>query len=113
MKTNLHTALYLILLIALGVFVFLYFAEKSERLSAEDKYAEEKKEALRNLSDSLNIEFNNKTEVFKTEIKYLSNLEKDIKYIPYEKTIYIDRSLDEALDVFSKHSANKRATGDN
>lgn len=103
----------LVLLIALGVFIFLYFTEKSDRLAAENKYAEEKKQALRELSDSLNIEFTNKAQKFQNEINYLSNLEQDIKYVPYEKIIYTDRSFDEALDVFANHPANRRTTNNN
>jgi len=109
MKNKLIITGFTILLIILGVFVFLYNTEKKDRLSAENKYAEEKKEALRKLSDSLNDTFEVKTNEFLLEINYLSNLEQKIKYIPYEKDVYPNRTLDDALDVHSKRKANSKS----
>lgn len=113
MKNKITIFVFTALLILLGVFAFLYFFEKNNRIDAENKFSKEKKEYLRKLSDSLNKTFILKTSDFEIEIDSLINLEKKIKYIPYEKTIYIDRTLDEALDVFSKHSANKKSASSN
>jgi hypothetical protein len=110
MKNKLILAGFVLLSITIGVFAFLYFTEKSARLSAEDKYAEEKKEALRNQADILHVEFETITNDLQSEIHYLSNLEQEIRYVPYEKAIYIDRSLDDAIIIHTNRKANKRAT---
>lgn len=109
MKNKLIITGFVLLLIALGVFIFLYNTEKKNRLSEEDKYAQEKKESLRKLSDSLNNSFEKKIVQFQSEIKYLSNLEQKIKYIPYEKDVYPNRTLDDALNVHARRKANTKS----
>lgn len=97
-----------VLIIALGIVGVLYFNEKSAREEAQNAFAEEKKAALRELADSLNVEFNVKVEEFEAEITDLSNREQKIKYIPYEKLRYVDRNVDAALDTIAKYRFNQR-----
>lgn len=110
---KLNKTINLILLIALGVFVFLYFNEKFNSENLEDKYLQEKKEDLRKQAEKLNLSFKEKTNSLQFKIDSLKKIERDIRYIPYEKPIYIDRTLDDALRVFSEHPANKRTTNSN
>lgn len=113
MENKKNKIIYILLLVTIGVFAFLYFTEKKDRQTAEEAFLLEKKEALRILSEKLNKEFGTKTNQFKNEIEILKTQEKQIQYVPYTKTIYIDRTLDEALDVFSNHSANRKTEKQN
>lgn len=108
MVNKILSIIVVVLLIAVGVIGFLYFTEKSLREDAENKFAEEKKLALRALTDSLNAEFTVKTVEFEGKITDLSNREQEIKYIPYEKLRYVDRNVDAALDTIAKYRFNSR-----
>lgn len=109
MKNKLIIGGFIILAVALGIVVFLYLLEKSAREDAENKFAEEKKVALREQADSLNLEFVVKSLEFENKIIELSTREQEIKYIPYEKLRYIDRNVDAALDTIANYRFNQRA----
>lgn len=104
MKNKLILVGFTILAAALCVSIFLFLKEKSARELADSKYAEEKKEALRQLTDSLNSVFDGKVVEFQMEIEELSNQEQQINYIPYEKLRYVDRNVDTALDTISNYT---------
>lgn len=104
MKNKLILGGFILMAIALGFSVFLYLLEKSAREDAENKFAEEKKVALRKQADSLNLEFDVKSVEFEEKITELSTREQEIKYIPYEKLRYIDRNVDAALDTISNYN---------
>ena len=60
------------------------------------EFFEQEKVKKEILLDSLKSEFSKK-------IEQISNQEQKIKYVPYEKTKYIDRDVDAALDSISKY----------
>lgn len=101
------------LLISLGVFVFLYLNEKSARIEAENRSDNNEKEYLRSLRDSLQNMFEYKILEFQIEVKKISKLEEEIKYIPYEKVVYPDRNLDDALIILSEHKNNTSSKREN
>jgi len=99
----------IVLIIAVGIFGFLYFTEKSDRLAAESTYADEKKEELRELADSLHTRFDAEITAFQSKIDYLSSIEQDIKYVPYEKLRYTDITVDTALDTIADYSFDSKS----
>jgi len=110
MKTS-KIGLYVIiaLLVSLGGMYF-YFSNKMSFLESENAdLKEEKKNELKRVRDS--IITRNDTLVVHSRRDFDSILRSNvqIKYIPYEKLIYSNRSLDDALDVISKYRYNEGA----
>jgi len=70
----------------------------------------EKTTEVKRVRDSATTKIN--TLVFDSQLKFdsLIYLNGKLKYRRYEKPIYIDRNLDDALDVLSKYKYNKGAT---
>ena len=108
LKSKLITLTYIILLAALGVFIFLYLQEKSERLDAESRFAEEKKLALRNERELNQDKLDSLTVLLQFTAEALREEELNIKYRPYEKLLYTDRTVDAALDTIAVYKFDSR-----
>jgi uncharacterized membrane protein len=103
---KIYSFIIIVLLIALGIFVFLYRQEHADRLSEANKYANEKKKALREERDKRIFQVDSLTQVLDRTIQDLRYEEQNIKYKPYEKLRYTDRNVDAALDTISKYNFN-------
>lgn len=79
-----------------------FYKEIIELKKARKNELKEARDVSLNLIDSL---------LLKSSIKYDSLLliKQKIKYVPYEKYIYSNRNLDDALDIFSRYKYNKGA----
>ena len=68
---------------------------------------QDKKDDLRKVRDSAFAEINTLTITSKKEVDSLVKLSQEIRYIPYEKLIYDNRSLDDALDILNEYKYEK------
>lgn len=84
----------------------LYYSERRGRLSAEQKFYQEKKEALRKQRDSAHKTIDSLTFSLEKTTDSLRIEEQNIKYRPYEKLMYVDRDVDSALDTIAKYRFN-------
>lgn len=109
MKNKLILSGFIILLLTVGVFAFLYYDTNSKLEEAQIQSKLDKKKALEELEKQyeeaiklLNSEF------LKLHEEY-SNQEDNVKYIPYEKLLYVDRDVDTALDIIANYNFNSGA----
>mgnify|MGYP003637504649 CR=1 FL=1 len=105
-KDKLISIRIIVLLVGLGVFIFLYFNEKSERLLQESKFLKEHQKELRELRYKHLSSIDSISKVLKNTYIELTIEQNNIKYKPYEKFRYIDRNVDAALDTISKYHFN-------
>lgn len=89
-----------------------YFVFKNKVSSLENENAdlkEEKKNELKRVRDSATVRID--TLISRSNRSFDSILKQnvEIKYVPYEKLVYPNRTLDDALDVISKYRYNERA----
>jgi len=103
MKNKLIMAGYIILGCVLGLFIFLYYQEKADRLSAEEKFLHDKKIELREQRDKSLHTIDSVLTILSKVSDSLRLEEKNIKYKPYEKLRYTDRNVDAALDTIAKY----------
>jgi hypothetical protein len=109
LSQKLLLALFILMAIAIGIFSFLYFDEKSNRESAESRYLKEKKEYQKTIRDSL---VNNNDTIINRFVKEndsLKKLKNEIIYVAYEKYLYADRDLDSALRVISSYRYHSKS----
>lgn len=95
-------------LIIIIVAQFFYFKIKTSDLEQENlDLVEDKKDELKQVRDSAFWKITQLT--IKSQITFDSILDisQEIKYIPYEKFIYADRNLDDALDIISNYKYNE------
>ena len=73
----------------------------------------DQKEAIKQIRDSATARIDTLTTNSQKRFDSILKIPAKIKYIPYEKPIYINRTLDDALDVHAKHKAEQRAAKKN
>ena len=102
------------ILIIIGILIivivgqYFYFKVKTSDLEQENlDLVEEKKVELKQVRDSAFVKIEELT--INSQIAFDSILEisQKIKYVPYEKFIYADRNLDDALDIISNYQYNE------
>lgn len=102
------------LIIVVLVIVCAFFVHRSLSASKDFKYQIKE---INRVNDSI-LKVKDKeiklrdttiTQALKTNDSLLNASDK-IKYIKYEKFIYANRTLNDALNVFSKHPVNTRST---
>jgi hypothetical protein len=102
--------------ILLAVIVVQYFIFKNQQSFLEQQnldLIEGKKNELKKVRDSAFVHIEKLTISSKEKFDSILEINQEIKYIPYEKLIYFDRSLDDALDILSGYKYNTNPTGTN
>lgn len=109
MKTKTILIIIGILIIIIAGQFFLYKSNLFDKDQEILDLVEDKKVELKQVRDSAFFKINELT--VKSQITFDSILEisQKIQYIPYEKLIYADRNLDDALDIISSYQYNKGA----
>lgn len=97
----------IVLLIALVGLFFFYKNEVNDLNNEIFDLKEEKKSELKAVRDSAQVAIDDRIEKSTKSFDSLFSLKNKIKYIPYEKFIYADRGLDEALNIIEFYSYNK------
>lgn len=99
-----------VILIAFGVLVavivaqfFIYKSQKSFLEQENLELQQEKKEEIKKVRDSAFVKINDLTIDSQNKFDSILKISQKIKYIPYEKLIYPDRNLNDALDVISDY----------
>lgn len=104
------------IIVLLGAIIggYIYHQSEIDKLETElFELQEHEKEELRRVRDSAFAEID--TLIIRSDRKFDSilNIPPSVKYIPYEKPVYPDRTLDDALDVHADYKADTRATREN
>lgn len=100
-KTSIYIVISLILFI---VFQYFHFNMKIKNLSQLNiEIKEEKLEEIRKVRDSAINKIENITYESNKRFDSILAIPPKIKWKKYEKPIYIDRTLDDALDIISKY----------
>ena len=87
---------------------YFYFKVKTNTLKEEiEKVQIENKKTVIKVRDSAFVEINYLVVESQKKIDSIVNLPPKIKWKKYEKPIYIDRTLDNALDVIEYYEYNK------
>lgn len=97
----------ILLLVILGLLAkIFFFTESYDNTTELEKLKDEKKEQILSLEIEKKEIILKNDSIIKFKIDSMSNLPKQIKYIPYEK-IYVNRSVDDNIDILL--SDNKKA----
>lgn len=96
-----------ILILAIVGQFFLYKNQKSFLEQENLDLKEEKKVEIKKVRDSAFAKIEEITISSKETFDSILNISQKIKYIPYEKLIYADRNLDDALDIISNYRYNE------
>lgn len=104
--------LYVIIALLVGLIgQFVYFKHENNRLLLENAdLKEEKKVELKRVRDSAFVRIETLTQKSNERFDSILNIPPTIKWRKYEKPVYIDRTLDDALRIHSKYKADTRAT---
>ena len=113
MKTKTILIIIGILIIIIGGQYFLYKSQNADKDQEILDLIEDKKVELKKVRDSAFFKIKELT--INSQITFDSILEisQKIKYIPYEKLIYADRNLDDALDIISDYQYNGTSKREN
>ncbi len=96
-----------ILLILLAI-VAVYFKILTNNLTKENNFLKnEKKEEVRRIRDSAFLRVDEITRLSNKKFDSILNIPPTIKWKKYEKLIYTNRSLDDALDVISDYKYDR------
>jgi len=97
------TKLYVILLILVSVIGFLIYNAFQSRAAIEAalKEKQDEKEEIQRVRDSASHARDRQISDFEYTFDSLVKNNKKIIYVPYEKLKYIDRTLDDAVDVLN------------
>lgn len=110
---NLKSKILLGVFIALcGVIVSQFFYYKSESADKDNEIFELKTVRLKDLKQQRDEAFNQIDTLSKNSKRRFDsiiNLPPTIKWRKYEVPTYVDRSLDDALDIHAEHKADKGA----
>ena len=90
---------YIILIAAVVILAVLYALERNSNLSIKDKKLVEEKKVLFTEIDSLEFDLISLKKKYNLLTDSLRKEELNIKYRPYEKIKYIDRTLDNAVVI--------------
>ncbi len=108
-SNKVYKVIVLLLLISVGV-LFFYSNNRINKLKKENiELKEAKKIELRKVRDSAFVKIDSIVSSSSKKFDSILNIPPTIKWRKYEKPIYINRSLDDALDVISGYKYNKRA----
>ena len=103
------TKFFLYIIIALGGLLigqfFIYKNNISDLEFENQELKEEKKSELKRVRDSSFVKITKLTERVSV-LDSIVSLPPKIKWIKYEKPIYINRSLDDAIRIHSKHKTD-------
>lgn len=113
MKSKIISYLAIVLLIGITI-QFFYFDSKISELSIKNtELIEEKKKELKQARDSATAKIDTITKSSRKRFDSIVNLPPKIKWKKYEKPIYIDRSLDDAIRIHSKYKSDTGTKGKN
>lgn len=108
MKNKIFSYIIIGLLIAI-VIQFFYYKSVNSSLTQDNLDLEtEKQDELKQVRDSALIKAKQKATLSDKRFDSVVNIPLKIKYIPYEKPIYIDRTLDDALDIHTEYKSDTR-----
>ena len=97
-----------VLMAIIGVFVYFTFFTNDDTL---DLIEQEKLKAIQERDKAFKV----RDSLTSANIKITDSLRKEeqnIKYVPYEKLIYADRTIDDALDILSNYTYSRTTTED-
>lgn len=94
-------------LIALGVMFFIYRNSKLDYEKEISELKEARKEELKAVRDSAFVQIESIVNRSRTTYDSLLTINQEIKYVPYEKLRYVDRTIDDALDVIADYNYSK------
>lgn len=100
-----------ILLISSGVFAFMYFTTDSKLENELSKGLDQKVKDLKREAELKDNQMVTIITNFNTRIQDLSDRADNIKYVPYEKLLYVDRDVNTAMDVISSYNYDSGTTG--
>jgi len=102
---------YIIAILVIGVGVlFLVFKSQVSDLEKENyDLKTSKREELKKVRDSAYLEIDKVLLSSEKTFDSILNIPPKVKYIPYEKPVYPNRSLDDALLIHADYKANKGA----
>lgn len=106
MNKNTYIIIILILVIAVGG-VTWYLSSGDYKIELEE--LSKKNDSISKIKD---IQIKSRDSIILRQYNIndtLMNKSTEVKYIRYEKTTYVDRDLNTALDVFSEHPINREA----
>lgn len=102
------------ILIIIIVIQFFYFKSQNSFLVQQNlDLIEEKKVDLKKVRDSAFFKIEELTANSQITFDSILEISQEIKYFPYEKLIYVNRSLDDALDIISNYRYNEPAKREN
>ena len=97
-----------VLMAVIGVFVYFTFFANDDTL---DLIEQEKLKAIQERDKAFKV----RDSLTSANVKITDSLRKEeqnIKYVPYEKLIYADRTIDDALDILSNYTYSRATTED-
>ena len=97
-----------VLMAIIGVFVYFTFFTNDDTL---DLIEQEKLKAIQERDKAFKV----RDSLTSANVKITDSLRKEeqnIKYVPYEKLIYADRTIDDALDILSNYTYSRTTTED-
>ena len=99
-----------LLFIALSYYTIKFYLSSIYQENEKNKIIKERDDEYSRIRDSSLVE-NKKSLEFLIEENdsLIIKLKQKPKFIPYEKAIYVNRNLNDALDVHSRYKYNKRA----
>ena len=88
---------------------YFFFKYQNNILKNENlELIKEKKEAVKKIRDSAFSKINEITVTSKKRIDSIINIPPTIKWYPYEKPVFTNRSIDDALDVITRYNYNTK-----
>lgn len=99
-------------IVLLGLLIACFVVFKIENTSLKEENAnlkDKRKKELRRVRDSASTRIDFIINKSKKELDSIYNLPPQIRWEKYEKTIFIDRTVDDALDIHSEYKSNTRA----
>lgn len=101
-------SIYIITILILSiVFQHIYFNIKTKNLNKlNNKLKKEKLEEVKRVRDSAIYKIEKITITSKKRFDSILSIPPKIKWKKYERPIYIDRTLDDALDIISEYKYN-------
>jgi len=99
-----------IILIIIIIGGFIYFKNKTSDLEYKLRENDIKhKKELQAVRDSTHLEIEKITTNYKTKFDSIANAPYKIKYIRYEKPVYIDRTFDDAINIITSYRYNAKS----
>lgn len=107
LKNKILIALFSILVIGIVAQYFFYKNEVSFLEQENLDLIEEKKDDLKKVRDSAFVKINEITIKSQNRFDSIANIPPTIKWYPYEKPVFTNRTLDIALDSIANYKYNR------